>query len=104
MDLESVLKGLKSRLNKITDGGPAIALDENGQVACHRFRLLLYVHCVCFRVFLERAAAMEGGITENHKGRWLLIQLAPTTLLGSEIFVDLIDLVREPDPRSQEEK
>jgi len=41
----------------------------------------------------ECAAAMEGGITENHKGRWLLIQLAPSTLLGTEIFVDLIQLV-----------
>jgi len=46
VDLESILDGLKLRLNKITDGGPATALDENGQVACHRFRLLLYVRYV----------------------------------------------------------
>jgi len=62
-DLESILHGLKSRLNKIADGGLATALDENEQVAYHRFRLLLYVRHVCSRVFLECAAAMESGTT-----------------------------------------
>ena len=92
-DLELVLYGLKSHLNEITDRGPATVLNGNRRVACHRFRLLLYARYVCLRVFLECAAAMEGGITENHKGRWLLIQLAPITLLGSDIFFGLIQLV-----------
>jgi len=92
-DLELVLQGLTPRLNEIIDGGPATALDENRNVVRHRFRLLLYARYVCLRVFLECAAAMEGGITENHKGRWLLIQLAPITLLGSDIFFNLIQSV-----------
>jgi hypothetical protein len=30
---------------------------------------------------------MIGGITEDHKQRWLLIQVAPVTLLGEDIFL-----------------
>jgi len=52
-------------------------------MASRRFLLLLYARYVCFRVFLECAAAMPGGITENHKVRWLLIQVAPMTLLAN---------------------
>ena len=62
-------------------------LIQNQQVARRHSLLLLYARYVCFRVFLECAAAMTGGITENHKLRWLLIQVAPKTLLDApDIF------------------
>ena len=42
---------------------------------------------------------MDGGITEDHKGRWLLIQLAPVTLLKeSDIFSKLTRLVGRRTP------
>ena len=76
------------RLKKITQGNRVTALIDNQEVARRRFLLLLYARYVCFRVFLECAAAMPGGITENHKVRWLLIQVAPVTLLDeSDIFI-----------------
>ena len=70
------------RLDKITTGNRATALETNEGEAFRRFLQLLYARYVCFRVFLECAAAMNGGITEHHKGRWLLIQVAPVTLLA----------------------
>jgi len=72
------------RLTKLTDSDSA--LDENEKVASRRFRLLLYAQYVCLRVFLESATAKDG-IMANHKGSWLLIQVAPETLLdGDDIF------------------
>jgi len=77
---------LKLVLEKITDGYHAPIL-----VLRHSL-LLLYARYVCFRIFLECAAA-NGGITENHKGRWLLIQVAPVTLLAkSDIFIEVTQL------------
>ena len=68
-------------------------LTENQDTASHRFLLLLYARYVCFRVFLECAVKMPGGITEDHKVRWLLIQVAPVTLFKSDIFYELTQLV-----------
>jgi len=79
-------------LEKITDGNRPTALQTNENVTIRHSLLLLYARYVCFRVFLECAAA-NGGITENHKGRWLLIQVAPVTLLAkSDIFFELTQL------------
>ena len=92
-DLEKVLQDLERGLDKITDGNHATAPIDNQKVARHRSLLLLYVRYVCFRVFLECAAAMNGGITENHKRCWLLIQVAPVTLLATaDIFLAFIPL------------
>ena len=78
----------------ITDENCDIAMKNNEVLARRRFLLLLYVRCVCFRVFLECAAATTGWITNGHKLRWLLIQLAPVTLLmGPDIFWACTQLV-----------
>jgi hypothetical protein len=59
-------------------------------MAPHRFRLILLVRIFVFRVFLECAFKTAGKITESHKGLWLLIQVAPKTLLApTDIFIDL---------------
>lgn len=93
-DLENVLRDLEWRLENITDKNLDTALKENEKKVERRFRQLLYARYVCFRVFLECAAAIDGGITENHKIRWLLIQLAPVTLLKRpDIFLTLTQLV-----------
>ena len=70
---------MKRHLEKITDGD-ATVLERNEEVALRCSQLLLYARYVCFHVFLQCATGMNGGITENHKRRWLLIQLAPTIL------------------------
>ena len=75
------------RLTTITDDTTLATLNRNQDAARHHLLLLLYARYVCFRVFLQCAAATDGGITENHKERWLLIQVAPETLLAQDIFV-----------------
>ncbi len=79
------------RLQKITDGNRDEALRYNRNKARRRFLLLLYARYFCFRVFLQSAVA-TGGITDYHKLRWLLIQIAPETLLNSDIFLDCLRL------------
>lgn len=76
---------MKRRLQKIKDGDDT-NLQRNQDLAHHRAQLLLYGRYVCFRVFLECATARDGGITECHRERWLLIQLAPLRLLEKDIF------------------
>ena len=90
-DLEFVLRSLHdfSRLIKLTDTNVDTAVAENRAVTTRRFLILLYVRLLIFRVFLERASATPSGIVDEHKRRWLLIQLAPVTLLGTDIFHSL---------------
>ena len=88
-----MLQDLKTRLEKITDGDSDTVLKKNVNVVDRRFLLLLYARYVCLRAFLESAVAVDGGITEDHKQRWLLIQLASATLLQrSDIFSTLVQL------------
>ena len=81
-DLEDVLQDLKwfQRFEEITEENQDGALAANRRVAKRRFLLILYARVLVFRVFLECASEIPGGITEDHKGRWLLIQVAPSTL------------------------
>jgi hypothetical protein len=91
-DLEQVLLDLEGRLKKITNKNHTKALVDNQDVAARRSLLILYVRMFVFRVFLECASAMPGGITENHNGRWLLVQVAPETLLTKDVFLALTRL------------
>jgi len=46
-------------------------------------------------VFLQCALMQPGGITEAHKGCWLLFQVAPTVLLeGDDIFIAALLIVQ----------
>lgn len=93
-DLEEVLSDMGTgRLTPITDENHATALTQNQEVASLRFLLILYCRIFIFRVFLECASAMPGGITANHKGRWLLVQIAPRTLLLRDVFKALVRLM-----------
>ncbi|CAG8558222.1 10669_t:CDS:2 [Acaulospora colombiana] len=81
------------RLKTITSENEDTALTENRETAARRFLLILYVRMFVFRVFLECAADTPSGITEDHKARWLLIQVAPKTLLKMpEVFLKMIHL------------
>ena len=85
-DLEQVLRDLKHfrRLKPISIENRDTVLVENRELAARRSLLLLFVRMFIFRAFLECASETPGGITENHKGRWLLVQVAPHILLRTE--------------------
>ena len=88
-----VRRDLKPRLEKITDGNRATVLTSNHNIASRRFLLLLFARYLCFRVFLQCTARMHGRITDDHKLRWLLIQVAPVTLLAeSDMFLELTEV------------
>jgi hypothetical protein len=81
------------RFTTITDENRATALPANREVASRHSLLILYVRMFVLRIFLECASAMPGGIMEEHKERWLPIQVAPKTLLAEpDVFVALTQL------------
>jgi hypothetical protein len=70
-------------------------LVENRRVAIRRFLVILYVRLYIFGIFLQCAQSRPGGISDHHKGRWLLLQVASNTLLGrGDVFVSLSQILR----------
>jgi hypothetical protein len=91
-DLEHVLQQLEQqdRLTKLTEENRILALDENRGAMSRLCILLLYVRLVALRIFLECASAQPGGITDAHKSRWLLLQIALKEFFsGVDIFSTL---------------
>jgi hypothetical protein len=96
-DLELTFENLKvsTRLSPLPSENPDMTLKANREVTVRSCLRVLYARVLVFRVFLECAARL-GGITEQHKGKWLLIQLAPQTVLGlADVFLPLNDRLRE---------
>ena len=82
---------MRQHLMKITDGDVTV-LNWNEEVALCHSQLLLYARYVCLRVFLQCVAEINGEITEGHKEHWLLVQLAPMTLVTEDIFISFTNL------------
>jgi hypothetical protein len=88
-DLEDILKILQQP-TPLTPENRETEPVADVRMLNQRFLRILYVRVLVFREFLECAAIMFSGITEEHKSRWLLLQLAPVTLLGMpDIFTEL---------------
>jgi len=58
---------------------------DNRDLVCRRFLLILYIRTFIFRIYLESAKA-SGGIKDEHKGRWLLLQVSPWFLQTGDVF------------------
>jgi hypothetical protein len=96
-DLEEILGLLyqDGRLAALTADNHDVALTENQELASRYFLRVLYARIVIFRIFIECASLMHSGITEDHKTRWLLLQVAPSTLLeGHDVFSKLTQLLK----------
>jgi hypothetical protein len=92
-DVELITKELTeySRFKTISTESDLV---ENRRVAIHRFLVILYVRLCIFGIFLQCARSRPGGISDYHKGRWLLLQVASNTLLGrGDVFVSLIQIL-----------
>jgi hypothetical protein len=61
-------------------------LEQNCNYVHRRFCQLLLSRVLILQLFLEGAAAQPGGITAEHREQWFLIQAAPITLLGEDVF------------------
>jgi hypothetical protein len=67
-------------------------LRKSSVKAHNRFHLVLFCHLFIFRIFLETAKSLPGGITEAHKKRWLLLQISPSLLKSqNDPFVHLAE-------------
>jgi hypothetical protein len=70
------------------------AANDNVDLASRYFLRVLYVRMFIFHIFLQCASSMAGGLTHAHKSRWLLLQVAPSTLLeGNDVFLMLTMLL-----------
>jgi hypothetical protein len=93
-DFGDVLEDME-RLTPLTEENRVTAQAENRKFASRRFLLLIYIRMLVFRIYLECASTMPGGITEEYKGRWLLLQVAPETLLVvPDVFLWLVRKLR----------
>ncbi|KAG8836664.1 hypothetical protein FRC18_010929 [Serendipita sp. 400] len=92
-DFMEVLEDMR-RLIPLTEDNCSTAQAGNRDFTSRRFLLLIYVRLLVFRIYLECASKMAGGIMEEHKGRWLLLQIAPATLLEDDIFLRQVRWLR----------
>ncbi|KAJ7163092.1 hypothetical protein C8R46DRAFT_1352881 [Mycena filopes] len=60
----------------------------NSEITFHSLGSLLLARLLVFQLFLEMVAATPGGITAEHKQRWLLLQLSPLVLAPPHSVVD----------------
>ena len=85
-DLGKIFEQLPNRLFSLPKEDWDAYLQFNRDIASRRFHAILYARLIIFRIFLEHASSMPGGITDEHKGRWLLLQIAPTIFLKDDPF------------------
>ncbi|KAJ7164760.1 hypothetical protein C8R43DRAFT_240075 [Mycena crocata] len=56
------------------------AMERNSEFVSRVFDRVLLARLLIFQLFLETAASFSSGVTEEHKKRWLLLQLTPHML------------------------
>ncbi|KAG8817217.1 hypothetical protein FRC17_011324 [Serendipita sp. 399] len=94
-DFGRVLADMEASLTRLTEDNYAMAHAQNRILASRHLHLLLYVRILAFRIYLECASALPGGITEAHKGRWTLLQVAPEILLRrNDVFHEQFEMLK----------
>jgi hypothetical protein len=88
MDLHAALKDLE-RYSRGRDPNDASDAAWMSTLSERRVMQVLYARLLIFSEFLQIASEQPGGITDKHKERWLLLQVAPKTLIESDIFHDI---------------
>ncbi|KAK7044912.1 hypothetical protein R3P38DRAFT_182479 [Favolaschia claudopus] len=87
---------LKSDVSSSTEGSRR--LEQNHALAEGLIARALLARLLIFRMFLDIANANQGGLTEEHKKRWLMLQLLPSLKLGCDIFGSLASSLGNFDP------
>ncbi|KAK6992722.1 hypothetical protein R3P38DRAFT_2657436, partial [Favolaschia claudopus] len=84
-DITTVIETLTSTLEEVTlpIHSPR-QLEKNHTIAERCISRALLARLLVFRIFLE--TAKESGLTEDHKKRWLMLQLSPFLGTGSDVF------------------
>jgi hypothetical protein len=97
-DFQTILKDLETveRLVPITPENRARSLAVNEEIVARRFLRILCARVYIFRLFIDSAsqsARTRGVMINEFKGRWLLLQVAPETLIGGDIFFEVGNLL-----------
>jgi hypothetical protein len=95
-DLFELLQSLEGTLEELKNVGDVETLRHNQEKVSRAALILLFSRMVIFRIFLECASSEPTGITEEHKGLWLLLQIAPQKLLGFDLFHQLVQIYGNP--------
>ncbi|KAK6971483.1 hypothetical protein R3P38DRAFT_721836 [Favolaschia claudopus] len=84
-DITSVIETLTSSLEEVplSVHSPR-QLEKNHTIAERCISRALLARLLVFRIFIE--TAKESGLTEDHKKRWLMLQLSPFLGTGSDVF------------------
>jgi hypothetical protein len=103
-DLSQVLESLQRslRLKDLPRTNNDTILAENCAYADKRLLQPLFSRLHIFVLFLWYASDQPGGITEEDKERWLLLQVAPETLVGVDIFSKLTIALRGASTDTEE--
>ncbi|KAF8169869.1 hypothetical protein K438DRAFT_1730060 [Mycena galopus ATCC 62051] len=80
-------------LSTLADASPK--LEYNHSIAERRLSEALLARLLIFRMFLD--IAKEGGLTEDHKKKWLILQLLPSLGDDWDIFEALMRRIRDHD-------
>ncbi|KAK6971488.1 hypothetical protein R3P38DRAFT_3298016 [Favolaschia claudopus] len=84
-DIANVIDRLEFTLQDVSSSTEGSRhLEQNHALAEGLIARTLLARLLIFRMFLEIAS--EGGLTEEHKKRWLMLQLFPSLKLGCDIF------------------
>ncbi|KAK7044927.1 hypothetical protein R3P38DRAFT_2766480 [Favolaschia claudopus] len=84
-DITTVIETLTSTLEEVTlPAHSPRQLEKNHTIAERCISRALLARLLVFRIFLE--TAKESGLTEDHKKRWLMLQLSPFLGTGSDVF------------------
>jgi hypothetical protein len=87
-DLRLALQKLDDSLISITPTNEPIVKRENVQRAEHTFLAVLCARVTIFRVFVECALEL-GLVIASQKHSWLLLQLQPKSIFGTDVFHEL---------------
>ena len=93
-DLSHILETLENRdvsspLTSITDENDQSVLHQNKTMASRFFLSMILARLFIFHSFVNFVSKLVRGLQEEHKGKWLLLQLVPRILVGQDIFFQL---------------
>jgi hypothetical protein len=87
-DLATILDDLQTDLTSLPEDGYDALLKRNRDAARTKFTVMLYIRMHAFKLFLEFLRDTQGGVNNEYKTRWLLLQVCPLALGFHDFFKD----------------
>ncbi|KAG8806438.1 hypothetical protein FRC17_004991 [Serendipita sp. 399] len=85
-DISRMLQTMRGLLPVAGSRNRFETVENNREILSRHFLPVLYIRVLALRLFLKHVSQMEGGIQEEHKRRWLLLQLASPYFTGYDLL------------------